>query len=132
MSLERPVVLFVEDEMLVRLFGADVLEAAGFEVIEAAEAAEAEEPTATTRVVVSGLVNVASIASFKRHLARVRGVASVVVSSGPEGEFLFTAHHVPAVSFRDVVPALPGFAARVTSTAAGIITVSARDPEADS
>ena len=40
-SHERPVVLFVEDEMLVRLFGAEVLEAAGFEVIEAANADEA-------------------------------------------------------------------------------------------
>ncbi len=41
MSLERPVVLFVEDELLVRLFGADMLEGAGFEVIEAANADEA-------------------------------------------------------------------------------------------
>jgi hypothetical protein len=75
---------------------------------------------------------VASIASFKRHLARVTGVASVTVSSGPDGEFVFTANHVPNVSLRDVVPALPGFAARVTGVTEGTFTVSARDPESDS
>jgi DNA-binding response OmpR family regulator len=41
MSRKRPVVLLVEDEVLIRLFGADVLTAAGFEVIEAASADEA-------------------------------------------------------------------------------------------
>ena len=93
---------------------------------------DADGPTESTRVVVTGLVNVASIASFKRHLARVRGVVSVTVRSGPDGEFVFTAHHVPAVSLRDVVPALPGFAARVTGVTEGTFTVSARDPESDS
>jgi two-component system, response regulator PdtaR len=34
---ERTVVLFVEDEPLVRMFGADVLEEAGFEVLEAVD-----------------------------------------------------------------------------------------------
>jgi two-component system, response regulator PdtaR len=34
---ERPVVLLVEDEPLVRMFGADVLEEAGFEVVEAVD-----------------------------------------------------------------------------------------------
>ena len=41
MSRKRPVVLLVEDEVLIRLFGADLLTAAGFEVIEAASADEA-------------------------------------------------------------------------------------------
>jgi hypothetical protein len=97
-----------------------------------ADDTDTDAPTEATRVVVTGLVNVASIASFKRHLARVRGVVSVTVSSGPDGEFVFTAHHVPAVSLRDVVPALPGFAARVTGVTEGTFTVSARDPESDS
>jgi hypothetical protein len=95
---------------------------------EPAEPAQLEASEAT-RVVVIGLVNVASIASFKRHLARVRGVASVGVSSGPDGEFVFTATHVPNVSIRDVIPTLPGFAARLTGFAEGVLTVSARDPE---
>lgn len=34
---DRPVVLLVEDEPLVRMFGADVLEEAGFEVLEAVD-----------------------------------------------------------------------------------------------
>ena len=38
---ERPVVLLVEDEPLVRMFGADVLEEAGFEVVEAVDGDEA-------------------------------------------------------------------------------------------
>ena len=41
MPCKRSVVLLVEDEVLVRLFGADILKAAGFEVIEAANADEA-------------------------------------------------------------------------------------------
>ena len=39
----RPVVLLVEDEPLVRMFGADVLEEAGFEVVEAVDGDEALE-----------------------------------------------------------------------------------------
>src|ERR687890_2489377 len=38
---DRPVVLLVEDEPLVRMFGADVLEEAGFEVVEAVDGDEA-------------------------------------------------------------------------------------------
>jgi two-component system, response regulator PdtaR len=38
---ERPVVLIVEDEPLVRMLGADVLEEAGFEVVEAFNGDEA-------------------------------------------------------------------------------------------
>ena len=52
--------------------------------------AAAPKAAATSQVVVTGLVSVASIASFKRHLGRVAGVQSVGVSSGPDGEFVFT------------------------------------------
>lgn len=85
----------------------------------------------TTQVVVTGLVSVASIASFKRHLGRIAGVQSVSVSSGPDGEFMFSATHRPDVSFRDVVPHLPGFAARVTGSGDGVVHVTARDPETE-
>ena len=77
----------------------------------------------------SGLVSVASIASFKRHLGRVTGVQSVGVSSGPDGEFIFTVHHDDAVNLREVVPTLPGFRARVSNAADGVVTVVAHDPE---
>jgi hypothetical protein len=86
----------------------------------------------TSKVVVSGLVSVASIASFKRHLGRVTGVQSVGVSSGPDGEFIFTVHHDNAVNLREVVPALPGFRARVSNAADGVVTVVAHDPESGS
>ena len=85
----------------------------------------------STQVVVTGLVSVASIASFKRHLGRLAGVQAVGVASGPEGEFVFHVTHRPDVSFRDVIPSMPGFAARVSGTADGVVTVSARDPEAE-
>ena len=85
----------------------------------------------TTQVIVSGLVSVASIASFKRHLGRLTGVQAVAVASGPDGEFVFNVTHRPDVSFRDAVPTMPGFAARVTSTGDGVVHVTARDPEAE-
>ena len=86
-------------------------------------------PAVGTQVVVVGLVSVASIASFKRHLGRLAGVQHVGVSSGPDGEFVFTVMHTPEVALRDVVPTFPGFAARVTGTGDGIVNVTANDPE---
>src|SRR6266550_5999586 len=69
-----------------------------------------------TQVIVVGLVSVASIASFKRHLGRLPGVQSVGVSSGPDGEFVFAVRHSPDVILREAIPALPAFQARVTSS----------------
>ncbi len=86
---------------------------------------------ATSKVVVTGLVSVASIASFKRHLGRVTGVQSVGVSSGPDGEFVFTVHHDAGVDLREVVPSLPGFRARVTDAGDGVVHVAAHDPESE-
>jgi hypothetical protein len=85
----------------------------------------------TSKVVVTGLISVASIASFKRHLGRIAGVQSVGVSSGPDGEFVFAVVHGPEVVLGDVVPTLSGFEARVTGTGDGTLTVSARDPESE-
>jgi hypothetical protein len=86
----------------------------------------------SSQVVVTGLVSVASIASFKRHLSRIAGVQSVGVSSGPDGEFVFTVAHGAETVLADVVPTLPGFKARVTGTGAGVVNVVARDPESES
>jgi hypothetical protein len=98
--------------------------------VEARPARAASERT--SKVVVSGLVSVASIASFKRHLGRASGVQSVGVSSGPDGEFIFTVHHDEAVNLSEVVPGLPGFRARVTNAADGVVSVTAHDPESGS
>ena len=88
--------------------------------------------TTTTRVSVVGLVSVASIAGFKRHLSRSNGVTSVGVSSGPDGEFVFAVDHDASVALRDVIPGLPGFQARVTGESDGQLAVAATDPEAES
>ncbi|MGZ6270112.1 MAG: hypothetical protein ACXWMU_06050, partial [Candidatus Limnocylindrales bacterium] len=89
-------------------------------------------PGQRTQVVVVGLVSVASIASFKRQLGRVPGVQNVGVSSGPDGEFVFSVAHGDELSLRDVIPTLPGFQARVLNAGEGIVNVSARDPEGES
>jgi hypothetical protein len=90
---------------------------------------ESETETVTTQVVTTGLVSVAAIASFKRHLGRLAGVTHVGVSSGPDGEFVFTVDHDPAASLRDLVPTIPGFAARIVGGEDGMLQVSAQDPQ---
>lgn len=96
-----------------------------------AEDHAAPTDTASTRVVVTGLVSVASIAGFKRSLSRVAGVRSVGVSSGPDGEFVFAVTHDPDLRLADGITTLPGFGARVTNEAPGEMTVAARDPESE-
>jgi len=103
---------------------------AGLVPDKAAAKAHSSEAT-STQVVVVGLVSVASIASFKRHLGRVSGVQSVGVSSGPDGEFMFAVHHSADVVLRDAIPSLPSFQARITSQTDGVLNVTAHDPESD-
>ncbi len=116
---EQEIPTIAEDALAARL--------AGLVAEEHAPAGEA----ASTRVVVTGLVSVASIAGFKRNLARVSGVRSVGVSSGPDGEFVFAVSHDPGLSLTDGIATLPGFGARVTNEAEGELTVAARDPESE-
>jgi hypothetical protein len=91
----------------------------------------ASSDATATQVIVVGLVSVASIASFKRHLGRVSGVQSVGVSSGPDGEFVFAVNHTADIVLREAIPSLPSFQARVTSTSDGVVHVTAHDPESD-
>ena len=115
------------------VIGDDALAArlAGLVPDEGAEADAASSDTRVTQVVVTGLVSVASIASFKRHLGRMAGVASVGVTSGPEGEFIFAVTHGQDLVLRDAVPAMPGFQARVTGGDDSTVEVAARDPESE-
>jgi hypothetical protein len=114
-------------------------EAAGESAEEAASArgrGRAPAPAAgggreSTQVVVVGLVSVASIANFKRQLGRLPGVKNVGVSSGPDGEFIFTVGHSAETSLTSLVPTLPNFQARVVSEREGVLNVSAHDPEAE-
>ncbi len=85
----------------------------------------------STQVVVVGLVSVASIATFKRQVGRLPGVKSVGVSSGPDGEFIFTVGHSADTSLSSLLPTLPTFQARVVSEREGILNVSAHDPETE-
>jgi hypothetical protein len=114
-----------DDALAARLAG--LVPEGGTEAPRASGGAPAE--TAQTTVVVAGLVSVASIASFKRHLARVPGVRSVGVSSGPDGEFVFTVSHDPGLELRDVVPGVPGFGARVTESGDGFVRATAHDAD---
>ena len=84
----------------------------------------------TVRVVVTGLVSVASIAGFKRGLARTTGVGAVGVTSGPDGEFVFNVSHAADIDLKAAIAGLPGFDAKVTGDSADGFEVAARDPEA--
>jgi class 3 adenylate cyclase len=98
------------------------------ETIEApAEAASTDR--GTTRVVVLGLVSVASIATFKRSLGRVPGVSAIGVSSGPDGEFVFTVSHDTGLGLAAAITELPGFDARITTETADGLEVTAHDPD---
>lgn len=99
----------------------------------AAAAAPSAKPATmeSTQVVVVGLVSVASIATFKRSLGRLPGVKNVGVSSGPDGEFIFTVGHTSDTTLSQLIPTLPQFQARVVSEREGVLNVSAHDPEAE-
>jgi hypothetical protein len=93
--------------------------------------ADASGESLTTRVIVVGLVSVASIAGFKRHLSRVPGVENVGVSSGPDGEFVFAVSRGKDLDLNTAITTLPGFAARITGESDGDLHVTARDPESE-
>jgi len=84
----------------------------------------------TTRVVVLGLVSVASIATFKRSLGRVSGVSAIGVASGPDGEFVFTVSHDSGLGLADAIMGLPGFDARISNETPDGLEVAAHDPDA--
>jgi hypothetical protein len=106
---------------------------------EAAESAPAESMTsydaapeaqATTRIIVAGLISVASIANFKRSLARIAGVWTIGVSSGPNGEFVFTVSHDGSIALSSEVVAMSAFDTQLTGESDGEIQVSAHDRDA--
>ena len=88
------------------------------------------EGQTSTRVIVAGLVSVASIANFKRSLARVSGVWSIAVSSGPDGEFVFTVGHDAGFELGREIVAMSGFESKITGDTDGEIHVSATDRDA--
>jgi hypothetical protein len=87
--------------------------------------------TRMTRAVVVGLGSVAGIAGLKRQLGRSPGILSVAVSSSPEGEFVFDVTHQADIELAGVIPTLTEFQATVTGVGDGVVTVTARDPDAE-
>ena len=83
----------------------------------------------TSKVAVVGLVSVASIAGFKRALAKTHGVRSVAVASGPTGDFIFSVVHDAGTDLRPAVVGLEGFSTAITGDAEGVLTVTASDPD---
>lgn len=86
-------------------------------------------PSPTTRLLVGGLVSVASIAGFKRAVAKASGVEAVSVTAGPNGDFAFTVRHVASLDLAAVVATLDGFTATVTSTEPGELSITASEPD---
>jgi hypothetical protein len=82
-----------------------------------------------SQVAVTGLVSVASIATFKRLLSRAPGITSVQVASGPDGEFVFSASHEPGCDVAAAVASLQGFGVEVIDAAPGRVNAKAVDPE---
>jgi hypothetical protein len=91
--------------------------------------ANAAEQT-STRVVVTGLISVASIANFKRSLGRVPGVWSIGVSSGPDGDFVFTVSHDGGLTLAREIKAMSAFDSKITGESDGEIKVSTHDRDA--
>jgi hypothetical protein len=101
------------------------------EAIAAVDAAPtAPDLQTTTKVVVTGLISVASIANFKRSLARIGGVWSIGVSSGPNGEFIFTVRHDPGLQLSTEIMSMPSFESQLIGESDGEIQISAHDRDA--
>ena len=95
---------------------------------ESSDAAAEVDESRLTRLSVVGLISVASIAAFKRAVARAAGVDGVSVASGPSGEFEFTVRHADTVDLKAVVTQLEGFDATVTNQKKGVLSVTASEP----
>jgi hypothetical protein len=91
--------------------------------------ASAAESFATSRLVVTGLVSVAGIAGFKRGLARLAGVGAVSVTSGPDGEFVFSVSHAIDLDLGAAVGGLDAYQPSVTDVGDGVITLTATEPD---
>lgn len=96
------------------------------------DAPEETAETETTSLSVVGLVSVASIASFKRAVARSVGVRGVSVASGPKGDFIFTVQHAVTTDLRTIIPELDRFKASITSDTDGVLSVNASEPGEES
>jgi hypothetical protein len=83
---------------------------------------------AITRVVVGGLASVAEISAFKSALVGVPGVTSVSVSTGHEGDFVFSVVHSTTTDLRAAVPGFARFAPHLTADEDAVLTYAVGAP----
>jgi hypothetical protein len=119
----------LEDEHASRTMTTEHDEADNARLAATADDISAPSERTTTRVVVVGLVSVASIATFKRSLGRVPGVSAIGVASGPDGEFIFTVSHGSTLDLSAAIRGLSGFDAEVSDETSGGLQVTAHDPD---
>jgi hypothetical protein len=103
--------------------------------LDADDAAEAEAEARLgldnqTRIVVSGLSAVASIAAFKAAIVHAPGVTAVNVMAGTDGEVVYTVTQDGHVNFHEILQAMEDIDARVVSENGTTLTVAAREPAA--
>ena len=82
------------------------------------------------RKVVSGMVRDSTGPLAKATISE-KGMPANATSSGPDGEFVFSVHHLQTVDLAAGIAGLPGFESKITSQGEGAIEVVARDPEAN-
>ncbi len=116
-----------EDESPTAALGEPAGEAVAEPIAELEAARTSSDAQATTRLLVVGLVSVASIANFKRSLGRIAGVWSIGVSSGPDGEFVFTVSHDAGLALANEIVSMPNFESHISGESDGEIQVSAQD-----
>ena len=92
------------------------------------EPVDATPVEAITRVVVTGLASVAEISAFKSALVSVAGVISVSVTSGNEGDFVFSVVHLATTDLRTAVPSFARFAAELTTDDGAVLTYAVGVP----
>lgn len=100
---------------------------------DAAAAAEAEALAGLdrqTNLIVSGLGEVAGIATFKAALMHVEGVSAISVTAGTNGDVLFTVTHDGQADLRDAVRGLAAFEPQVIADDGDTISIAAREPAA--
>lgn len=103
-------------------------EALGADDAAAAEAAALAGLDGQTQLVVSGLVGVAAIATFKGALMRSPGVNAVSVNAGSDGDVLFTVTHGEDADLPASLHGMDGFQARIIADDGTRLVVVVQDP----
>ena len=91
---------------------------------------EVQPTEAITRLVVAGLASVPEISAFKTALVAVPGVISVSVTSGHEGDFVFSVLHATTTDLRTAVPGFGRFSPQLTADEGAVLTFAVGEPGA--